>query len=402
VENLPVPFDRRVWQEASALREAGMTVSVICPKGKGYEASEEEIGGIHIYRHPLPVGVSGSLGYLCEYSAALFWEIVLSVKVLRRHGVDLIHACNPPDLIFIVAAIYKALFGTKFLFDQHDLSPELYEVKFGGRGLFHKLLRGLERCTFRLADASLATNETFKEIAVTRGRMPAGRVWVVRSYPDLDRFRRVKPNPALRKEFRFLVGYLGVMGRQDGVDLLVRAMSHIVTTLGRTDIGCLIVGDGPERDALIALADELGLLRYITFTGFLSGKDLLTHLCAFDVGVIPDPPNVCNDKLSMNKVFEYAALGIPFVHFDLPQARRDAGDAGLVVSDATGEGLGEGIVTLLPDEAARRRMSAYGRARAAREFRWSGEKANLLAAYGSLLDLEPSPVETVDAERLAL
>ena len=385
VENLPVPFDRRVWQEATALKDAGYAVSVVCPKGRGFTLAEETISGINIYRHSLPFEASGASGYLVEYAAALFWELWLSFRVLRRHGFDVIHACNPPDLIFLVAAVHKMLFAKKFIFDQHDLNPELYEVKFGRRGLFHTLLCIFERLTFRLADASIATNQTFKKIAVERGGMAADRVWVVKSYPDLARFKRVDADTELRRRFKLLAGYVGIIASQDGVDLLVKAMAHIKTQLGRADIGCVIIGDGPEYENLKTLARSLAVEDCVIFTGFLKGAELLSHLCALDIGVIPDPPNPCNDKLSMNKVFEYMALGLPFVQFDLPQSRSEAGEAAAVAREATPEALGEAMVVLLDDETARLRMGAYGLATAQREFQWANEKTALLEAYDRVL-----------------
>ncbi|CAJ1369744.1 unnamed protein product [Effrenium voratum] len=237
----------------------------------------------------------------------------LSLKVLRRHGFDAIHACNPPDLIFLVALFYKLFFGKKFIFDQHDINPELYEVKFGKKGFFHKLLTFFERCTFKLADGSLATNETLKGRAIETGKMPPDKVWVVRSFPDIERFKRTTPDESAKRGRRYLAGYVGIMAEQDGVEYLVRAMDHIVNGQGRDDIGCVIIGDGPDYDRLRALAAELNLLDHVEFTGYLSGAPLLEKLSACDIGVIPDPPNVCNDKLSMNKVFEYMALGMPFV-----------------------------------------------------------------------------------------
>ena len=223
VENLPVPFDRRVWQEATALREAGYEVSVICPKGKGYNKDEEFLDGIYIYRHRLPVEGAGLFGFAAEYTSALLCQLFLSFRVQKRHGFDIIHGCNPPDLIFLVALVHKLLFRTRFLFDQHDISPELYEVKFGRKGVVHRLLQFLERCTYRLADGCLATSEMLKERAVISGHMPEDRVWVVRSFPDLKHFKRSTPNPALRNGYRHLVGYVGIMGEQDGVEVLVRA-----------------------------------------------------------------------------------------------------------------------------------------------------------------------------------
>ncbi len=382
VENLPVPFDRRVWQEALALREEGYTVSVICPKGKGHQSPYEVLQGIHIYRHPLPLEASHATGYLIEYSAALFWEFWLSFRVWQRHGFDAIQACNPPDLIFLIGGFYKFLFGKKFVFDQHDLNPELYEVKFGHTsGLLYKLLCLLEKLTFKCADASIATNETFKKIAIERGGMAAQNVTVVKSYPDLARFKAVPSDPTVRRGFKHLVGYVGIMGNQDGVDLLVNAMVHIVHVLNRKDIGCVIIGSGSELDNLKALAKRHDVLKYINFTGYLTGNALLAHLCSLDIGVIPDPPSACNDKLSMNKVFEYMALGLPFVQFDLPQSRLEGGEAGFVVKKATSVGLAEGMVELLHDTPRLRQMSVLGRNKAEREFSWETEKHKLLNFY---------------------
>ena len=397
VENLPVPFDRRVWQEATALREAGYIVSVICPKGKGYDKDFEEMDGIQIHRHKLPLEASGAVGYLLEYSVALFWQFVLSLRVARGAGFDVIHACNPPDLIFLVALFHKSIFGKKFLFDQHDINPELYEVKFGKRGLFHRILLLLERLTFLCADGSLATNQALKDLAVARGNMSPDRVWVVRSFPDLSRFRPIDADVSAKRGFRYLVGYVGIMAEQDGVHLLIKAMDHIVNRLGRDDIACLIIGDGPALDQLRALSAELGLANYVSFTGYLTGTPLLAKLSACDIGVIPDPPNACNEKLSMNKVFEYMALGLPFVQFDLEQATKEAGDAGRVVMAPTANALGHSIVALLDDCPARKRMSRYGASRAKKEFSWAIEKHHLLEAYRQLLsskDFQSAKVES--------
>jgi glycosyltransferase involved in cell wall biosynthesis len=386
VENLPVPFDRRVWQEANALREAGYQVAVICPKGKGHTASYEELQGIHIYRHSLPLEASGAAGYLIEYSAALFWEFFLSLKVLRKHGFDVIHACNPPDLIFLIGGFYKFLFRKKFVFDQHDLNPELFEVKFGHRkGIFYWLLCLFERLTFKCADASIATNETFKRIAIERGGMAPEKVVIVKSYPDLNRFKPVPADPVVRGDFKYLIGYIGIMGNQDGVDILVQAMAHIVHKLKRLDIGCVIIGSGSELENLQRLASSVGVTGHVKFTGYLTGQNLLSHLCSLDIGVIPDPPSACNDKLSMNKVFEYMALGLPFVQFDLAQSRLEAGEAGYVAKSADAQGLATAIVELLEDSALRKKMGALGTKKAEQEFRWDNEKLKLVEAYDTLL-----------------
>ena len=391
VENLPVPFDRRVWQEATALKQAGYVVSVICPKGKGFEAAEEVLDGINIYRHALPFEANGALGYLIEYVSAIFSEFWLSIKVLRRHGFDVIQACNPPDMIYLVAAFYKTLMGKKFIFDQHDLSPELYELKFGRKDFFHKVLCHFERRTFWWADASIATNETFKQIAITRGGMSKDKVWIVKSYPDLNRFKRVEPNAGLRKNFSLLIGYVGIIASQDGVDFLVRAAAEIYKR-GRRDCGFVIIGTGPALNHLKSLTAQLGIEDIVHFTGYLTGQELLSCLSAMDIGVIPDPSNSCNDKLSMNKVFEYMALGLPFVQFDLPQSRSEAGEASLVAKECTPSALAAAILELADDPAARARMSKFGREWANRHFQWENEKDSLLAAYEAVVG---SPVASV-------
>jgi len=375
-----MPLDRRVWQEATTLRDAGHTVSVICPVGGKYTAPYELLEGIHVFRHPLPLEADGALGYAAEYITALFWEAWLSFNVLHKVGFDLIQACNPPDTIFLIAGFFR-LFGKPFIFDHHDINPELYEAKFGKRGFFHRLLTLLERWTFRTADVSIATNATFKDIAVTRGGMNPDRVFIVRSIPDLRRFRRIDPDAALRKGRKTLLGYVGIMGAQDGVDLLVEAMADIVHTQGRTDVQCAVVGSGTELPALKALAAARQVEDYVTFTGFRSGDQLLASFSAFDVGVIPDPKNVYNDKISMNKVFEYMTMGIPFAAFDLDETRRTAGDAGLYAPDNSPKELAARLLRLADDADLRARMGGIGKARAAAELVWEREREQLLAAY---------------------
>ena len=391
VENLTVPLDRRVWQEARTLREAGYTVSVICPKGGKHTAPYEVIEGIHIFRHPLPYEADGALGYALEYSSAIFWEFILSIKAYFKIGFDAVQACNPPDLIFLVAGFWKYLFGKPFIFDHHDLTPELYEAKFGKRGFLHTLMLKLERLTFRTADVSIATNETFKGIAIRRGGMSADRVFIVRSVPDMSRFMRVMPNGALKNGRKHLVGYVGIMGAQDGVDLLIKAMSELVHSEGRRDVQCAIVGSGTELENLKKLSRTLGLEDYVTFVGFQSGVPLMASLSAFDVGVIPDPKNDYNDKISMNKVFEYMSLGIPFVQFDLIEGRKVAGDAALYATGNSPVELARQMGRLIDDPALRARLSEEGRVRSTALLRWDTERGRLLAAYERALLSGRSP-----------
>lgn len=385
VENLTVPLDRRVWQEACALRDAGYTVSVVCPKGGKYTAPYELLDGVHLFRHPLPIEARGSLGYVAEYSSALFFEFVLSVKAYFKVGFDVVQACNPPDLLFVIGGFWKYLFGKPFVFDHHDINPELYEAKFGRRGAWHRLLGFLERQTFRVADVAIATNETFRDIATGRGGMAKDRVFIVRSVPDTSRFRRVEPNPSLKKGRKHLVGFVGIMGSQDGVDIIVEAMHAIVHEQGRSDVQALIVGTGTELQYLEKLSADRGLTDFITFPGFQSGHTLLTAMSTFDIGIIPDPKNVYNDKISMNKVFEYMTLGIPFVQFDLIEGRKMAGDAALYAGNNCPRSLAMRMLTLLDDEELRTRTAAEGVARAKSLLRWEEERGRLLAAYETAL-----------------
>ena len=384
VENLPVPFDRRVWQEATTLKANGYGVSVICPTGRGYDRRYEVLDGVHIFRHPLPVEARGVLGYPLEYSIALFWQFVLAWRVLLTRGFDVIHACNPPDTIFIICAFFKLLFRKKFVFDQHDINPELYEAKFGRRDTIYRMLLWLERMTFKTSDISIATNKSFETIAIKRGLMSADRVFVVRSGPDLGRLYRVTPAPSFREGKRFLLGYVGIMGPQDGVHLLLRVVEHIVLRLRRNDCHCLIIGDGTEFISLKALARELQIQSYVTFTGYLTGHEFLEALSTIDVGVIPDPRNVYNNQIAMNKTFEYMALGIPFVQFELDEGRLLAGDAALYAKPNDPVALAENIVSLLDDPERRARMGAFGRRRVENELAWRYEAPKLLAAYDAL------------------
>ncbi|HEX4779663.1 MAG TPA: glycosyltransferase family 4 protein [Usitatibacter sp.] len=380
VENLPSPFDRRVWQEATALNAAGYGVSIICPTGKGCEKHFESIGGIEIHRYDLPVEADGALGYAIEYSLALFWTFVLSWKVLFTRGFDAIHACNPPDLFFLIGAFFKLL-GKKFVFDHHDINPELYEAKFGRRDFFWKLMVWFERLTFRTADVSIATNQSYKRIAIERGGMDPSRVYVVRSGPSLERLRVMPPEPALKCGRRFLVGYVGVMGKQEGIDLLLCAARQVVDLHGRHDIHFGIVGGGTSLDAMKALARHLDIEDYVTFTGRVPDAQLLAMLNTSDVCVNPDIANPMNDKSTMNKIMEYMALGKPIVQFDLAEGRFSAQEASLYAKRNDPDDLAAKIIELVDDPARRAAMGAYGRARVENELEWRYEVPKLLAAY---------------------
>ena len=369
VENLPVPFDRRVWQEACTLRDAGYLVSVICPTGQGHEKRFEDIDGIFIHRYRLPLEAAGALGYAAEYGVALFWSFLLSLRVLFTRGFDVIHACNPPDLFFLIGGFYK-LFGKKFVFDHHDLNPELYEAKFGRRDFFHRLLLKLERLTFRTADVSIATNESYRRIAIERGGMDPERVFVVRSGPSLERLKIQPPDIKLKRGRRYLVGYVGVMGRQEGIDLLLQAAKIIVDDHGRRDVHFGLVGGGTSFEEMRALAHVLGIADCVTFTGRVPDEGMLAMLNTADVCVNPDRACALNELSTMNKVMEYMALGKPLVQFDLTEGRRSAGEASLYARPDDAADLAAKILELLDDPRRREGMGQFGRTRVERELEW--------------------------------
>jgi glycosyltransferase involved in cell wall biosynthesis len=384
VENLPSPFDRRVWQEATTLAANGYEVSIICPTGKGYEKHYEVIDGIHIYRYELPVEAEGAKGYVVEYSAALFHSFRLAWKVRREHGFEIIHACNPPDLLFLIGGFFKLFFRTKFIFDHHDISPELYEAKFGKRDFLWKVMVWLERMTFRSADVSIATNESYKRIAIERGGMDPNKVFVVRSGPKLDRLRIFPPRNELKLGRKFLVGYVGVMGQQEGIDYLLQSAAHIIRNMGRTDVHFGLVGGGTSLDQMKRLAVELSIGDYITFTGRVPDQEMLEMLNSADVCVNPDVANEMNDKSTMNKIMEYMALGKPIVQFDLTEGRFSSREASLYARKNDVVDMAVKIVQLLDDPSARQRMGQYGRNRVENELQWAYEAPKLLQAYEAL------------------
>ncbi|WP_119674466.1 glycosyltransferase family 4 protein [Deinococcus sp. RM] len=384
VENLPVPFDRRVWMEATTLKSHGYEVTVICPTGRGYEKTYELIEGINIYRHPLPDEVSSAGGYIREYIVALSWEFRLAFKAMRDRGrFDLVHICNPPDLLFLVAATLKLLKGSRVIFDQHDLNPEMYETKFGRRDFFYYGLRLAERLTYATADAVISTNESYRSIATGRGGKHPDEVFVVRSGPDLDRFQATSSNDVYRRGRRYLVGYVGVMGEQEGIDHLLRSISHIVSELNRSDIQFMLIGGGPAVEEMRALSRRLGIEDYVEFTGRIPDADLLERLSSCDICVNPDPMTPFNNLSTMNKVLEYMALSKPIVQYDVLEGRRSALDASFYAKDEYDFAIK--IIDLLEDEEQRLRMGAYGRQRMVEELEWKHQAAKLLQAYSKAM-----------------
>lgn len=379
VENLPVPFDTRVWQEATTLAANGYTVSVICPVGKGYMAKEETLDGVHIFRHPLPPEGNGALGYFREYGSALREELRLAKKVYREIGFDVIHGCNPPDDIYMVASFFKK-YGVKYVFDHHDICPELFEAKFGSTsGLLYKSQVWLERQTYKHCTFAFVTNESYRRIAIERDHMPPERVIVLRSGPKLERLRQLPPDPSIRRGYPYMAGYLGVIGQQEGVEYILQAAQYIKERENNVFWG--IVGGGPHLEAMKKQAHAMGLDDCVEFTGRVPDEQMLRYLNTADVCVNSDTYNAMNDKSTMNKVLEYMALGKPIVQFDLTEGRYSAQEASLYAKRNDAVDMAEKIRQLLADPELRERMGSFGRERIVNELSWDNTSKALLEGY---------------------
>lgn len=393
VENLSVPFDRRVWQECLALREAGHDVSVICPQGSSQDREPYAvINGVEIHRYPLTAATGGSSGYLREYPMAL-WR---SWRIARRLGhFDVVHICNPPDLLFLVALPLK-LRGARVIFDQHDLVPELYLSRFGGKKdlLYHGVV-ALERLTYRVADVVIATNGSYRRAALERGRKAPEQVFVVRSAPDLSRFKDGVPDPALKKGKKHLLCYLGVMGPQDGVDYALHALAAL-RDIRPDDWHAAFVGSGDCFEEMRELSSRLGLDAHVTFTGRIPDEELLSYLATADVALSPDPSNPLNDVSTMNKVMEYMAVGLPIVSFDLREARVSAGGAARYVEADDTNAFAAAASALLNHPEERRLRGRIGQERVAGALSWDESKKHLLASYAAALGEAPATSEAPD------
>ena len=381
VENLPVPFDSRVWKEACSLHKEGYEVTVLCPKGKGYTKGYELLEGIHVYRHPIPHEGNTPLGYIWEYGSALLWEFLYTWWIFLRRGFHVIQGCNPPDNIWMVALPFK-LFGVKYVFDHHDANPELYLSKYERQNRLYKVQVWLEKMTFRFADVSIATNESYKDLAVTRGGLSADDVFVVRNGPDLDTFKLVPAKPELKYGKSFLVGYVGTMSIQEGLDILIDVSKHIGDS-GRRDVHFTCVGGGPGLAGLRQMVKDKQVEDTINFTGRVPDKDLLEILSTADVCVNPDKPCKMNDISTMIKIMEYMALSKPIVQFDLKEGRYSAGEASLYSSSENGlvHDFAAKILWLLDHPQERQCMGELGRKRVESSLAWEYSVANLLAAY---------------------
>jgi glycosyltransferase involved in cell wall biosynthesis len=386
VENNSVPFDLRVWNEARAAKEFGYDVTVICPADARKRDRRPVIDGIRICRHPQMTEGPGRLRLILEYLNATVWEMGLSLRVYLSHPFDVIHGANPPDHLFFIALPFKAL-GVRYLFDHHDIAPENYRAKFGKKGLFYWLLLGMERMTFLIADLVISTNDSYRTIAIERGGKSPDDVIVVRNGPDLARISGIVPDPGLRAGFRYLVGYVGVIGQQEGLENLLRAVEIIVREKERTDIKFMVVGSGPFLGTLIERSRRMGLERYVHFTGFVPDKVLQTVLASSDVCVNPETGNEFTDKSTMIKIMEYMTFAKPIVQFYTREGEVSAGEAALYVRDNSPASFAEALLGLLGDPERRDRMGALGRRRIEERLEWGKQKAFLAQAYRRLLEL---------------
>jgi glycosyltransferase involved in cell wall biosynthesis len=382
VQNLPVPLDRRVWLEATALREAGHDVSVICPKSRQYKRSFERLDGIDIYRYPIPIDAQSPFGFVFEFAWCFLLSALISVRVAWfGRGFDVIHACNPPETYWLLGLMWRS-FGKRFLFDHHDLSPEMYGAKFGKTdGLAYRGLRFLERMTFRTADVVITTNRSHREVALSRGGVSPHKIHIVRSGPDLVSLKRHDAERSWRRGKRHHLVYLGEICKQDGVDYLIRALKILRDERSRRDFHCTLVGGGPHQPVIKAYASEIGVEDVCTFTGRVSDDVLSRILSSADVGIDPDPKNEWSDKSTMNKVMEYMHFGLPVVAFDLAETRFSAQSAGSFAIPNEEADLARCIDALLDDPERRRAMGEAGMRRVRRELAWEYSVPNLLNAY---------------------
>ena len=385
VQNLPVPFDRRVWQEATTLQSAGYNVAVICPKKYIHRKSFEVLDGVKIYRYPLIYEADqGALGHVFEIVYCWLASLYLAAKAYVHRPFHVIHACNPPDTFFALALLFRPM-GVKFIFDHHDLSPEMFVAKGKSKGgLLYKGLILLERWTFKTADIVIAVNESHKEIAVQRGGIAANKIVIVRSGPKSSWASISSRDDSLKKGKKYMALYLGEMCAQDGVDHLLKAIRRYKNDF-TDDTEFIFVGGGPDQQRLRALSTQMGLDDVAYFTGRISDEELWRYLSTADVCVDPDPKTEWSNLSTMNKIIEYMSFGKPIVAFDLLENRRSALDAALYVQNNNTDEYSKEIRFLLENMDVRRKMSKFARERFENELCWENSAKVLVQTYDSIL-----------------
>lgn len=385
VENTEGSHDLRVWPEAQAAKEFGYEVTVISPVKRNAILDYEIIDGIEIYRHPMPVEADRKCGFLLEYLNALFWELLLTVRIFIKKPFHIIHSANPPDHVFIIALLFK-LFGTKFIFDHHDICPENYVAKFGKKDIFYNILLIMEKLTFKTANIVISTNESYKKIAIRRGNKQEKDVFVIRNGPKLDKIIFMEPNEALKEHFDYLVAYVGAIGKQDQIENLLNAVRYIVYKKEIKNIKFIITGTGPHWNNMVELSREMKLGKYVKFTGYIPYKDFYEVLATADVCVNPEFRNEFTDKSTMIKIMDYMVFGKPIVQFETREGKVTAGDAAVYVKKNDELDFAEAIIELLNDSGKRKNMGEIGRKRIYEKLSWDKQKGNLQKAYAYLED----------------
>jgi len=384
VENNPVPFDKRIWREAQTLKETGAKVFVISPKTDHYNESHETIEGIEVLRYNAYFSKGSKFGYFREYIDAIIKMFYISFRLFIKEGFHVVHVANPPDLLWIIASFYK-LFGTKFIFDEHDLGPESFISRFNIKtekknNLIYKILILMEKISYRLSDTTIVTNESYKSNAINRGKIRSEKIFIVRNGPDMRKFNKVTPNKKWKFGFNYMAAYIGIMGVQDGVDILINAMKYIVNILKRKDICFVLIGSGDEAYKLKSLTKELDLDKYIKFTGRIPDKPALEILSTANVCLSPDPKNPLNEISTMNKIMEYMVCEKPIVSFPLKEAIFSAGDSALYVTDSS-EKFAEGLIYLINHPNIAKKMGKFGYERVKNHLRWEKQQKYLINAY---------------------
>jgi glycosyltransferase involved in cell wall biosynthesis len=380
VENQPVPFDNRVWSEAMTMKECGYRVSIISPKGKGNIKSFEKIDDINIYRHPVLFEANGKIGFIVEYCNAIFWQMLLSILIFVKEPFQIIHSANPPDTIFLIALMYKIL-GTKYIFDQHDIMPENYLAKFNRKDIFYKMICLMEKISFMMAYIVISTNESYKKIATDRGNKREEEVFVVRNGPDLSKVMFVPPNNDLKKGYEHLVVYVGTIGNQECIDVLLRAVKYIVDTKRLFDIKFIIIGTGPHLEYMVNLSKKMQIEKYVNFTGFIPYKEFYEILATADICVNPEYRNSFTDKSTMVKIMDYMVMGKPIVQFETKEGKVTAEESSIYVTENDDIAFAEAIIDLLHNPKQRQRMGTIGQKRIYQLLNWDKQKENLEKAY---------------------
>lgn len=383
VENNPVPHDIRVWNEAQAAREFGYEVTIICPRNKKNPFRFEVINGITIYRHYIPFEAGGKFSFLFEYINALFWEFVYSLYVFIKKPFQFIHAANPPDHIFIIAAFYK-LFKVKYIFDHHDITPENYLAKFNNMDFLYRTTLFMEKLTFNTADIVISTNESYKNVALTRGKKQSDEVFVVRNGPNLANIPSVTKNDNWKDGFDYLVSYIGNIGNQEGINLLLDIVHKLVFERNVTNVKFIIIGTGPNWEKMVKLSKAMNLEKYVTFTGYIPYEDFYEILATSDLCINPEQRNEFTDKSTMIKIMDYMTFGKPIVQFETTEGKVTAGDAAYYVGENSIENFTDAIIHLIKNPNKRKQMGEIGRLRIEKELNWDEQKKNLKMAYNSL------------------